>query len=338
MAISSSIPQPQKVLAIADGFPIDNYVYDRGSHAKKGIGAPRAFLEALSGPTQSASKTGSGRLKLAETILKDARHFLARVQVNRIWLHLFGKGIVPTPDDFGVLGMKPTHPELLDHLALQFIKFNWSNKKMINYIMNSSAYQQTSKITNKAAELKDPENKFYHRANIKRLEGEIIRDIILQTSDKLNTKLYGPSVPVHLTSFMSGRGRPASGPLDGNGRKSIYQAVKRNFLNPFFLTFDFPIPAQSIGKRNSSNVPAQALSLLNDPFVKQQVDFIGNSIETKLKSTSREKVIEGLFIKMFSRLPTPEESKILTPLLNDKESIKQFTHILINKKEFYYVF
>lgn len=338
LAISSSIPQPQKVLAIADGFPIDNYVYDRGSHAKKGIGAPRAFLEALSGPTQSASKTGSGRLKLAETILKDARHFLARVQVNRIWLHLFGKGIVPTPDDFGVLGMKPTHPELLDHLALQFIKFNWSNKKMINYIMNSSAYQQTSKITNKAAELKDPENKFYHRANIKRLEGEIIRDIILQTSDKLNTKLYGPSVPVHLTSFMSGRGRPASGPLDGNGRKSIYQAVKRNFLNPFFLTFDFPIPAQSIGKRNSSNVPAQALSLLNDPFVKQQVDFIGNSIETKLKSTSREKVIEGLFIKMFSRLPTPEESKILTPLLNDKESIKQFTHILINKKEFYYVF
>ena len=336
--IAKAIPKPAPVLAIADGFPIDNYVYDRGSHDKKGIDAPRAFLEALSGPTQNQSKTGSGRLELAEQILKDSRHFLARVQVNRIWLHLFGQGIVPTPDDFGVLGMKPTHPELLDHLALKYIEMGWSNKKMIQYIMASATYQQSSKKTNPVAAKNDPTNSLYHRANIRRLEGEIIRDIILQTSGELNTEMFGPSIPVYLTSFMSGRGRPASGPLDGKGRKSIYQAVKRNFLNPFFLTFDFPIPAQTIGKRNSSNVPAQALSLLNDPFVHQQADKLSQLLIEDLKKSSKEIVLSSLFMKLFSRTPSAKETQLLTPLLTDKESVKQLIHILFNKKEFTHVF
>lgn len=338
-AIVSQIPQPVKAPALTDGFPVDNYVYDRGAHAKRGIDAPRAFLEALSGPTQSQSKNGSGRLELADKILKDGRHFLARVQVNRIWLHLFGRGIVPTPDDFGVLGMKPTHPELLDHLALKFIEFNWSNKKMIKYIMSSKVYQQSSKITNTTNEKTDPTNIYYHRAQVRRLEGEIIRDIILQSSSTLNRQMYGPSVPTHLTSFMTGRGRPGSGPVDGKGRRSIYQAVRRNFLNPFFLTFDFPIPAQSIGKRNSTNVPAQALSLLNDPFIIQQADIIAKQVEDmKKRKISSEEIINSYFVKLYSRTAMPGEIKILSPLLNDSGTIKQFIHILINKKEFSHVF
>ena len=337
--IESSIPSPKKVLALADGFPVDNYVYDRGSHAKRGADAPRAFLEALSGPTQASPKAGSGRLELAEKILKDARHFLSRVQVNRIWLHLFGKGIVPTPDDFGVLGMKPTHPELLDHLALKYIEFEWSNKKMIKYIMSSKAYQQTSKISNLEFEQKDPGNKFYHRAQVRRLEGEIIRDIILQSSGRLDRSMYGPPIPTHLTSFMTGRGRPKSGPVDGNGRRSIYQAVRRNFLNPFFLTFDFPIPAQSIGKRNSTNVPAQALSMLNDPFIDLQAGLIAKQLERRIQDKNEHgNIINELFLKFYSRKASEKEIKLLSPLLENGESLKQFIHILINKKEFSHVF
>ena len=337
--IAKKIPQPTKAMALADGFPVDNYVYDRGAHAKKGIDAPRAFLEAFSGPTQSQSQTGSGRLELTDKIIKDARHFLARVQVNRIWLHLFGKGIVPTPDDFGVLGMKPTHPELLDHLALKFIELGWSNKKMIKYIMSSKAYQQTSKITNPTHETIDPTNTFYHRALVRRLEGEILRDIILQSSGKLNKQMFGPSIPTHLTSFMTGRGRPRSGPVDGNGRRSIYQAVRRNFLNPFFLTFDFPIPAQSIGKRNTTNVPAQALSLLNDPFIAQQTDIISKQIEEmKKQKRSTKDIINNMFLKLYSRSAKAREIEILSPLLLDNKLTKQFVHILINKKEFSHVF
>ena len=337
--IASKIPSPIKAMALTDGYPIDNYVYDRGSHAKKGINAPRAFLEAFSGPTQSQTETGSGRLGLADKILKDARHFLARVQVNRIWLHLFGKGIVPTPDDFGVLGMKPTHPELLDHLALKFIELGWSNKKMIKYIMSSATYQQTSKITNPKYESLDPINNYYHRAQVRRLEGEIIRDIILQSSGKLKPEMYGPSTPTHLTSFMTGRGRPRSGPLDGNGRRSIYLAVRRNFLNPFFLTFDFPIPAQAIGKRNSTNVPAQALSLLNDPFISSQVEIISSQIEEmKSQGTDDKQIIDSLFLKFYSRKASDLEKTMLSSLLSNRETIKQFVHILINKKEFSHVF
>ena len=336
--IADSIPRPQRVLAIADGFPVDNYVYDRGSHEKKGVDAPRAFLEALSGPTQSQSESGSGRLELADKILKDGKHFLARVQVNRIWLHLFGRGIVPTPDDFGVLGMKPTHPELLDFLSLKYIEMGWSNKKMIKYIVTSKTYQQSSQISDLNAEKVDPKNTYYHRAEIRRLEGEIIRDIILQSSGKLNSKMYGPSIPVHLTSFMSGRGRPASGPVDGNGRRSIYQAVKRNFLNPFFLTFDFPIPAQSIGKRNSSNVPAQALSLLNDPFIHLQADELSKQVEKELSKSSKTEILNNLFKQFYSRPPTEKETALLSPLLTDRENIKQLIHILFNKKEFTHVF
>ena len=336
--IAESTPSPSRVLAIVDGFPVDNYVYDRGAHAKKGIDAPRAFLEALSGPTQSPDKQGSGRLDLAEKILRDGRHFLARVQVNRIWLHLMGRGIVPTPDDFGVLGMKPTHPELLDHLALKYIELGWSNKKMIKYIMSSHTYKQTTKLNPVNVEKTDPNNNLYHRANVRRLEGEIIRDIILQSSGQLDQKMYGNSIPVHLTSFMSGRGRPGSGPLDGNGRRSIYQSVRRNFLNPFFLTFDFPIPAQSIGKRNTTNVPAQALSMLNDPFIHQQVDIVVKEIESDLKNMNGEKIIDKLFMRLYSRPAGNKEKAILQPLLKDKNQIKQLIHILFNKKEFTHVF
>ncbi len=128
--------------------------------------------------------------------------------MNRIWHHLFGRGIVPTVDNFGVLGQPPTHPELLDCLAIHFVRDQgWSMKKLIREIVLSRSYQMSSKPADAAAELADPDNALLHRANLRRLEGEAIRDAILTVSGRLNPKLGGPSVPVHLTEFMEGPGQ-----------------------------------------------------------------------------------------------------------------------------------
>ena len=178
-----------------------------------------------------------------------------------------GTGIVPTPDDFGYMGLPPTHPELLDFLAQELIDHNYSLKHIHKLILTSSTYRMKSDIAPQVQEI-DPTNMLYHRMNFKRMEGEVIRDSMLQVSHSLKTDLYGASIPTYLTSHMQGRGRPrTSGPLDGAGRRSIYLSVRRNFLSPFFLAFDYPLPMTTTGKRSVSNVPAQSLSLKNNPMV-----------------------------------------------------------------------
>ena len=138
---------------------------------------------------------------------------------------------------------------------------------MHRLMVTSSTYRMAS-VPQGDAERLDPTNTFLHRMNVRRLEAEAIRDALLAVSGRLEPTMYGPSVPVHLTSFMEGRGRPGqSGPLDGDGRRSLYLNVRRNFLNPMFLAFDTPVPFSTMGRRNVSNVPAQALTLMNDPLV-----------------------------------------------------------------------
>src|SRR5262249_31419330 len=132
----------------------------------------------------------------------------------------------------------------------------------------SSAYRMSS--SSGAGDRIDPRNLLLHRMRVRRLEGEAIRDALLAVSGRLNRKRYGPSVAVHLNAFQDGGGRPASGPLDGDGRRSIYLAVRRNFLSPMLLAFDTPSPFSTVGRRTVSNVPAQSLILMNDPFVHQQ--------------------------------------------------------------------
>ena len=137
----------------------------------------------------------------------------------------------------------------------------------------SSAYRMSSRDSDAKSAAVDPDNRLLHRMPVVRLEAEAIRDSILAVSGRLNERLEGPSVPVHLDEFMTGRGRPTiSGPLDGDGRRSIYLAVRRNFLNPMFLAFDYPATATTAGRRGTSNVPAQALALLNNPFIVQQAE------------------------------------------------------------------
>jgi hypothetical protein len=265
---------------------------------------------------------------------------------NRIWHHLFGRGIVASTDNFGVLGQRPTHPELLDHLATQFVEGGWSVKKLIRSLMLTRTYQMDSKV-NPAYVDSDPQNQWWHRMPIRRLEGEAIRDAMLSVSGRLDRTLLGPPIPVYVTAFMQGRGRPRGGPLDGNGRRSIYTSVNRNFLPPMMLAFDTPIPFTTIGRRTQSNVPAQALILMNDPFVVQQAELWAKRTLAE-QSGSAEARMNSLYESGFARLATESEIQDAIEFLktqsaayeaganweSDVRAWQDLCHVLFNVKEF----
>jgi hypothetical protein len=331
--------------ALLDGSGADEHVYIRGSYKTPGEPAPRRLLEALAGPAPLAAR-GSGRLELARQITDPKLDpFLPRVMVNRVWHHLFGRGIVGSVDNFGVLGERPTHPELLDYLADRFVKEGWSVKRLIRLLVLTRAYQMSSRPDEKAQQA-DPENLLLYRARIRRLEGEAIRDAMLKVSGRLDRRAYGPPVPVYLTPFQDGRGRPASGPLDGAGRRSVYLSVKRNFLSPLLLAFDTPAPFSTVGRRTVSNVPAQALILMNDPFVHQQAEVWAKRVLAE-KGTTADRV-RGMYESAFARPPTEEELRACLAFLDEQAQLNRsraddvaawasLAHVLFNAKEFIFL-
>ena len=169
----------------------------------------------------------------------------------------------------------------------------------------------------------DPTNTFLHRMNVRRLEAEVIRDALLAVSGRLDPSMYGKSTPVHLTSFMEGRGRPGqSGPLDGDGRRSLYLNVRRNFLNPMFLAFDTPAPFSTMGRRNVSNVPAQALTLMNDPLVVSQARLWAEGVSAETGRDARTR-LDDLFETAFSRSPTDLEVRACLAFLDRQMQARQ---------------
>ncbi|MEM9413489.1 MAG: DUF1553 domain-containing protein, partial [Planctomycetota bacterium] len=288
---------------------------------------------------------------LAESIASSENPLTSRVVVNRIWHHLIGRGIVKSVDNFGVLGKRPSHPELLDFLAIQFMDGGWSVKNIIRQIVLSRAYGLSSQWTDAAGDL-DPDNHLLHRANVKRLSGETIRDSILSISGNANLKMYGKSVPVHLTEFMQGRGRPRrGGPIDGRGRRSIYVEVRRNFLSPMMLAFDTPIPFNTVGKRHQSNVPAQALILMNDPFVVGQakiwsdrllagnIDSVENRVQTIFSQAFARPANEKELLRAveFLEIQAEEHGLDESDLLHHARIWQDFCHAIFNMKEFIYI-
>ncbi|MBI1904524.1 MAG: DUF1553 domain-containing protein [Planctomycetia bacterium] len=343
--------------AMWEGTGRDEHLLIRGNHKTEGDVVPRRFLEALAGPQPLSVAQGSGRLELARQIVDPkVNPFVARTAVNRAWQHLTGRGIVASVDNLGVLGERPTHPELLDYLSNHFVRDGWSLKRLIRSIVLSSTYQMASRVEGgSAAALRaeeiDPANLLLHRMRVRRLEAEAIRDSILATSGRLDTKMYGPSVPVYLTEFMQGRGRPAaSGPLDGAGRRSVYQAVRRNFLSPMMLAFDAPIPFTMMGRRNVSNVPAQALILMNDPFVVEQSQVFARRVLSRGEASRRER-IAWLYETALSRPPSDEEVQSAMSFLENqaaelglsgerRDDVRLWVdlcHVIFNVKEFVFV-
>ncbi|MEO1529497.1 MAG: DUF1553 domain-containing protein [Planctomycetota bacterium] len=350
--LSSQIVRKSRVaLAMMDGSGEDDRVLIRGNSSKPGKVEPRHFLTAVTGNTPMAISRGSGRLELAEAINDPMNPLSSRVIVNRLWHHLMGRGIVPTTDDFGFLGQRPTHPQLLDHLASRFLADGRSLKRMIKYIVLSRTYRMTGDADPDAVQA-DANNLLWHHRPSRRLQGEAIRDSLLSVSGQLNPTAFGPPVPIHLTSFMDGRGRPnKNGPLDGDRRRSIYIAVRRNFLSPMMLAFDTPVPFSAMGRRNVSNVPAQPLILLNDPLVAELSRKWGNrALETVAgkdpEATSRR--VEWMYLSGFARPPTPQERDIAVSFVtsrasdrgvesDDADLWKTLAHVLVNTKEFIFL-
>lgn len=340
---SLSVPEPEFAVAMLDGTPEDERIHIRGSHLKLGPAVPRRNLTALGG--QAAPASASGRLELARLLVAEDNPLVRRVAVNRVWHHLFDRGLVPTVDDFGAMGQAPSHPELLDWLASEFsTELGWSLKRLLTEIVLSRTYRMSSAAhptvdRARLAEV-DPDNVLLHRAPVRRLQAEAIRDSILAASGRLDPKVGGPSVPVHLTAFMEGRGRPGGGPLDSAGRRSIYTEIRRNFLPPLLLTFDMPIPFNAMGRRSVSNVPAQALSLMNDPFVVEQARLWAEKIGADTARDDATKVGD-LFRTAFGRLPSAEERRQVESFLasepNRLQAWTDLCHALFNKKEFIYL-
>jgi hypothetical protein len=352
--LAAKVPAPMRVLAAADGDGFDDRIHIRGNHRTLGDLVPRRFLEAIAGADQPdiSATAGSGRLELARRVTGRENPLFARVAVNRVWHHLFGRGIVSSTDNFGVLGERPTHPELLDYLAQQFIEDGYSLKRLTRTIVLSRTYQMASRGDASTSD-KDPSNRLFHRNNVRRLEGEAIRDAMLAVSGRLDETTHGAPVKVHLSEFMVGLGRPnESGPLDGAGRRSVYLEVRRNFPPPMLVAFDTPTPLGTVGRRNVSNVPAQALMLMNDAFVSEQAERWADRLSKETQGSVETK-ISAAYQQAFSRAPSDAEVATSREFLRkqeteygDKSDDREFSQqawrdlcqALLNAKEFVFVY
>ncbi|HTU26207.1 MAG TPA: PSD1 and planctomycete cytochrome C domain-containing protein [Pirellulales bacterium] len=348
-ALAGAVPKESHLApAMLEGNGFDEPLLIRGNSRTPGETVPRRPLEAFDASANFDPGAGSGRLELARALVAADNPLVARVMVNRVWHHLFGLGIVPTVDNFGVLGQTPSHPELLDYLARGFMANGWSLKRLIRELVLSRTYQMSSYP--QAADERDPNDVLLHRMRLRRLEGEAIRDAILTVSGRLDPTLFGPSVPIHLTADLDGRGRPKeSGPLDGRGRRSLYLSVRRNFPSPMLSVFDMPVPATTMGRRNVSNVPAQALILLNDPFVDEQaVEWARRALAVDLAPPER---ITRLYEAAIGRPPGPGEFAAAIEFLQrqaaemnrpddwqrDERVWADLAHVMWNSKEFLFV-
>jgi hypothetical protein len=338
-ALEAQIPESAFAMMAADYEPHNVKLHIRGNHATLGDEVPRGLLRLVANEKTPRQVAGSGRLEFAEWIASSSNPLTARVMVNRIWKHHFGRGLVRTPDNFGVMGEAPTHPELLDYLAARFIEGGWSIKNLHRQILLSSAYAMSSRAPEQAAAV-DPENKLLSHMPVRRLEAEAIRDSILSVSGTLDPKLFGPSIVPYISAYQDGRGKPKSGPLDGNGRRSIYLQVRRNFLPSIFMAFDYPLPISAMGSRGVSTVPSQALLMLNNEFVAEQASkWAARSIETAADPRER---VRALYRSAFTREPEPSETGDILDFVakhkgDERAAWTDVAHVLLNSPEFLYL-
>ena len=313
-------PRPTYAMSARDKEkPDDTTIAIRGNPSQRGEKVPRGFLSAVNVPgAKPVDPAHSGRLELAEWIANPANPLTARVQVNRIWHHLFGRGLVATTDNFGVLGREPTHPELLDYLALQFMEQGWSVKQAIREMMLSRAYQLSS-ARNDAGIENDPNNLYLWRATPRRLEAESIRDSILAVSGQLDA-----SRPVGSTVTPLGdklvRGIPLEQLLPPSNHRSVYLPVVREYVPEIFDLFDFPSPAMVAGHRDVTNVPAQALYLRNSDFVTEQARHAAQRLLDSPDATTDEQRAD-LAAQWALARPLTEEQR--TSAVQLVEKIKQ---------------
>jgi hypothetical protein len=288
-AYDGAQPRAMAVEDVPDPVPV--HVFLRGNPNNPGELAPPRFPSCLGGSESKAFQNGSGRLELARAIIDPENPLTARVIVNRVWMHHFGFGMVRTPSDFGFRGDPPTHPELLDYLAVKFVQSGWSLKKLHRLIMTSAAYRQAS-ADNESARKIDPENQLLWRMNRRRLEIESVRDSMLAASGRLDLAAGG--VPFSLTAQPS------------VPRRSVYGFIERGRIPSLLSAFDFASPDQHAPMRFVTTVPQQALFFLNSPFVAEQARSLVARSEVAAAATPTAK-IEQLYRFLFGRAPQARE-------------------------------
>ena len=324
----------------------DVHILARGEYTAKGDRVGLRTLGILlppGAPEEESSK--APRTELAKWIVDPDNPLTARVMVNRIWANHFGKGIVDTPNDFGRMGSRPSHPELLDYLANQFVAGGFSVKQIHRLILNSNTYRQSSAIPSDPArkalvEDKDSENKLLWRFNRRRLQAEEIRDAILAVSGELNPKAGGPSVMVPIDQglvnqlYKPSQWVPAKDPLEYN-RRSVYLEVKRNLELPFMQVFDAPDGSVSCARRESSTHAPQALEMLNGDLANRSADALAKRLEKDAGPDLRKQIDLGYQL-ITGRAAKPQEIQLALDYLKT-EPKREFALMLLNLNSFVYL-
>ncbi len=349
---AASPPEPPMACAVAEGPSIQQKVFIRGNWANPGEDAPKQFLRIIAGEQQTPVTKGSGRLELAQWLTRPDHPLTPRVMVNRLWQWHFGEGLVRTPSNFGKLGEMPTHPELLDYLALQFVKQGWSIKAMHRLIMLSSTYQMSSETSSKAGE-RDPDNRLLSHMNRRRLDAEEIRDGMLALTGQLDLTVGGTLQSGFGTDGENSSGRLSVNP-DTSVRRTVYLPIRRSNLPSLFNLFDFGDATTPGEGRARTNVSPQALYMMNGESVaKRSREMARNLLEG---STTDDQRMTLAYQQTLGRTPTSEELReslgyvenyrskslaaaqtsgaVTTPSLDAWQS---FCRVLLSSNEFIYV-
>lgn len=294
--LEDAIPEPRRAPGILETAGLDIPFFKRGDPHQPGDPVPRGYLALIS--PQPYDSPLSGRLELAEDLVRPDNPLTARVLANRIWHHLFGRGLVPTVDNFGRLGDPPSHPDLLDHLATRFLREGWSARRLIRYLVTTRAYQLSSIPSPRSLEI-DPDNTALSHMPARRLEAEAIRDTLLAVGGRLDPTMFGPGADA----------------LGDSPRRSVYLTIRRNRLSPFLEVFDGPKPFATLGRRDVTNVPAQSLALLNDPKVTDLADRWARRLCAEEPCPERR--LDRMFEEALARLPHPWERAAVRDYLDD---------------------
>ncbi|MDA1015786.1 MAG: DUF1553 domain-containing protein [Planctomycetota bacterium] len=370
-AIRAKIPKEKFIRTLMEtpGKVPDTFLFFRGDHEQPKQSLEPASLSVLdlapAIPRNDPKLKTSGRRLQFARYLTDGRHpLVARVLVNRVWMHHFGRGLVNSPGDFGVLGEKPTHPKLLDWLAAEFVDAGWSIKHLHRLILSSTVYQQSA-IGSEAMLVADPDNRLYGRMSIRRLEGEILRDAVLSVSDKLNSKLYGEPVPVMEDAVgriilgkenLDGERKPTKPiPLLGEEfRRSLYIQVRRTRPLGVLETFDSPVVAPNCVKRNSSNVAPQSLLMMNSDFALSYADRFAERLIANAGDSVRQQIELGWRLA-YGVIPSDDEvsaaegfvdlqrtvvldsSSKPQPTVAQQQALASFCQALLSSSRFLYI-
>ena len=325
--LEAELVTPRRAPGLWEDVGMDMPLFVRGEYKNPAAPVPRRYLEAFD--TKAFATTGSGRLELAEKIATPDNPLTARVMTNRLWHHVFGRGLVGTVDNFGRLGDHPTHPELLDYLSKRFVDQKWSVKTALRELLLTDAFQRSS-LPSSSAQAKDANNDLLSHVRVRRLEGEALRDSLITLTGKIEHRMYGP-------------GDNAVAAPREQVRRSVYLTIRRNSLNPLITTFDGPKPFTTVGRRDSTNVPAQSLTLLNSLFVIDAAKQWATTLDRSQPDTAK---VDTLFLQALARKATPAEHAAAARYLADLKLThadkpvmvwQDFAQSVFNLKEFLYL-